>query len=85
MALAVMSKSNPTLLNVPYYYGICKPFLRIFFGRAGTRRKEPVAGNGSSSEKGGFDTIDKINWISLNKGVCGLRSAQAVDGEEDRD
>jgi hypothetical protein len=25
-----MSKSNPTLRNVPYYYGICKFFLKVF-------------------------------------------------------
>ena len=85
LALAVMSKSNPTPLNVPYYYGTCKSFLRIFFGGAGKGRKEPVAGNGSCSGKGGFDRIDKINWISLNEGLSGLRSAQGVDGEEDKD
>ena len=32
LALAVMSKSNPTMLNVPYYYGTCKFFLKVFSG-----------------------------------------------------
>jgi hypothetical protein len=35
LALAVMSKSNPTLFNVPYYYGTCKFFLKVFQGRQG--------------------------------------------------
>jgi hypothetical protein len=35
LALAVMSKSNPTMLNVPYYYGTCKFFLKVFQGRQG--------------------------------------------------
>ena len=39
----------------------------------------------SRGGRGGFDRIDKINRISLNKGVSGLRSAQGIDGKEDRD
>ena len=35
LALAVMSKSNPTLVNVPYYYGTRKYFLKVFQGRQG--------------------------------------------------
>jgi len=31
LALADMSKSNPTALTVPYYYGTCKFFLKVFF------------------------------------------------------
>jgi hypothetical protein len=50
LAFAVMSKSNPTLFNVPYYYGTRKYFLKVFQGRqrngwqgnlmAGTLRQE---------------------------------------------
>jgi len=85
LAFADMSKSNPTLVNVPCYYGTRKFFLKVFFGETGKGRKEPVARSGSCSGKGGFDRIDKINWISLNEGLSGLRSAQGVDGEEDKD
>jgi hypothetical protein len=80
LALADMSKSNPTALTVPYYYGTCKFFLKVFFGETGKGRKEPVARSGSCSGKGGFDRIDRINRISLNKGVSGLRRLFAILG-----
>ena len=34
-ALAVMSKNSLTLVTVPYYYGTCKVFLKVFQGRQG--------------------------------------------------
>jgi hypothetical protein len=37
-----MSKSNPTLFNVPYYYGTCKLFLKVFSGGAARARRKPV-------------------------------------------
>jgi hypothetical protein len=35
-----MSKSNPTLFTVPYYYGTVKPFFEDFLGLAAKKCKD---------------------------------------------
>jgi hypothetical protein len=44
LAFAVMSKSDPTLFNVPYYHGTCEFFLKVFLagpeGRTESRLPE---------------------------------------------
>ena len=52
LALAVMSKSNPTLLNVPYYYGTCKFFLKVFQGRQGNGWQGNLMAEKSRQENG---------------------------------
>jgi hypothetical protein len=42
LELAVMSKSDPTPFNIPYYYGTCKFFLKFFWrvGKGSSRESQ---------------------------------------------
>ena len=55
LALADMSKSNPTALTVPYYYGTCKFFLKVFQGRQGNGWQGNPMANMEAGTWGRFD------------------------------
>jgi len=52
LAFADMSKSNPTLVNVPCYYGTRKFFLKVFQGRQGNGWQGNLMAEKSRQENG---------------------------------
>jgi hypothetical protein len=63
-----MSKNKPTLCNVPYYYGTCKSFLRIFSRTS----REWLAGGNLMAE----------TWRQENGSIGDLIKSEVVQGEE---